>query len=283
MNTHLFIIDPQNDFCKQGETPVFDKHWRVTNPEKASGTLSIPGADKDMDRLATMIEANIRQISSITTTLDSHNDIHIAHPVFIVDSNGNHPNPFTLVTNDDIRSGKFRGSKPEFTKILDEYTAKLEATGKYKLCVWAPHCLIGTKGHAVVDSLNGAFREWCSTRAKNINFVTKGSNPFTEHYGAVQAEVTRDDDPTTKLNKSLINLLQNTGNDDILIAGEALSHCVATTIRQVAENFNPDQIKKFVLLEDACSNVTGFESFGKDFVTEMSAKGMRISNTKNYF
>ena len=283
MNAHLFIIDPQNDFCKQGEAPVFDQFWRVTNADKASGTLSIPGADKDMDRLADMIKGNLRQIRTITTTLDSHNDIHIAQPVFTVDSNGNHPNPFTLIENADVKSGKYRGSRPEWTMILDEYTAKLEATGKYKLCVWAPHCLIGTKGHAVVDSLNSAFREWSSQRGLNINYITKGSNPFTEHYGAVQAEVTRDDDTTTKLNSNLIKLLQNTGSDDILIAGEALSHCVATTIRQVAAEFTPDQIKKFVLLEDACSNVPGFEKYGEEFVVEMKAKGMRTSTTKQYF
>lgn len=264
--THLFLIDPQNDFCSP------------------NGSLFVPGADADMKRVADMVKAHIKAIRSITVTLDSHNDIHIAHPIFTVDaSTGNHPTPFTLISNADLVNAKYRGYRPEWTKIILDYTEKLEKTGKYTLCIWPPHCLIGTKGHAVTDELNEVFREWCSVRGLNINYITKGSNPFTEHYGAVMAEVERNDDPTTKLNQNLIKLLLNTGDDDILIAGEALSHCVATTIRQVAENFTSDQIKKFVLLTDACSNVTGFESHGDAFISELTGKGMRTSTTSTYF
>lgn len=263
--THLFIIDPQNDFAK------------------ANGNLFVAGADKDMERLASMIQSNIKQIKTITVTLDSHNDVHIAHPVFSVDANGNHTTPFTAITHADVVNGKFRGFRPEWTPILLDYTAALEKAGKYTLLVWPPHCLIGTPGHCVVDELNAAFRVWTSTKGRNVDFVTKGSNPFTEHYGAVMAEVERNDDPGTKLNQNLVTMLQNTGDDDILIAGEALSHCVANTIRQVADQFTPDQIKKFVLLTDACSNVTGFEALGDAFVKDMTARGMRTATTANYF
>lgn len=97
------------------------------------------------------------------------------------------------------------------------------------------------------------------------------------------AEVQQDNDVGTKLNTNLMNLLINTGDEDIVIAGEALSHCVAKTIRQVADQFAPDQIKKFVLLTDACSNVTGFEHLGEQFIKDMVAKGMRTSTTTTYF
>lgn len=73
---NLFIIDPQNDFC---------------HPSK--GSLFVAGADKDMSRLATMIKANTKMIRKIIVTLDSHNDFHIAHPSFTVDSNGVNPSP----------------------------------------------------------------------------------------------------------------------------------------------------------------------------------------------
>lgn len=265
--THLFIIDPQYDFC---------------NP---NGNLFVTGADGDMQRLAAMINGNLKRISDIIVTLDSHNPIHIAHPIFTVDANGNHPAPFTLITHADVKSGKWRGFRPNWTPILLDYTEKLEQGGKYVLCVWPPHCLIGTPGHNVTAELIQAFQNWTATGSvcRNVTYITKGSNPLTEHYGAVMAEVERDDDASTKLNSDLVNLLLNTGDDDILIAGEALSHCVATTIRQVASQFAPDQIKKFVLLTDACSNVGGFESLGEAFVKEMTAKGMRTSTTATYF
>jgi nicotinamidase-related amidase len=73
------------------------------------------------------------------------------------------------------------------------------------------------------------------------------------------------------------------GDEDILIAGEALSHCVANTIRDVASEFSDEQVKRFVFLEDASSSVPGFEELGTDFVTEMKAKGMQISTTEQYF
>ena len=263
--THLFIIDPQNDFAKVG------------------GSLFVPGADKDMARLAAMVKNNIKQIKTITVTLDSHNDFHIAHPVFTADSTGKHPAPFTEITHADVVAGKFRGFRPDFTKELLDYTAALEKAGKYKLMVWPPHCLIGTPGHCVVDELNESFREWTAVKGRNIDFVTKGSNPYTEHYGAVMAEVERNDDAGTKLNEKLVKDLQNTGDDDILIAGEALSHCVANTIRQVADTFTADQIKKFVLLTDACSNVTGCDFLGDAFVKEMTGRGMRTATTATYF
>jgi hypothetical protein len=35
-----------------------------------------------------------------------------------------------------------------------------------------------------------------------VRKVTKGENPWTEHYSAVQAEVPDDDDPRTQLNRT---------------------------------------------------------------------------------
>ncbi len=71
--------------------------------------------------------------------------------------------------------------------------------------------------------------------------------------------------------------------DEILIAGEALSHCVANTFRDVADEFGSDEyVKKLVLLTDASSNVPGFDKFGEDFVKDMTARGMRVATTVDY-
>ncbi len=80
----LFIIDPQYDFCN------------------SNGTLYVPGADKDMVRLSGMIKNNIKQIDDIHLTLDSHNRLHIAHPIWWVDNLGNHPDPFTIISAEDV-------------------------------------------------------------------------------------------------------------------------------------------------------------------------------------
>jgi nicotinamidase-related amidase len=111
--------------------------------------------------------------------------------------------------------------------------------------------------------------------------TTKGSNPFTEHFSAVKADVARADDEGTRLNGRFVKTLQQ--YDIILISGEALSHCVANTARDVVTEFSPDQVKKFVLLEDASSNVTGFEALGKKFVDDMVKMGMQIAKTDTFF
>ena len=63
----------------------------------------------------------------------------------------------------------------------------------------------------------------------------------------------------------------------------ALSHCVANTVRDIANEFGDDSyVKKLVLLTDASSSVTGFESMGDDFVREMVARGMQTSTTVDF-
>ena len=89
-----------------------------------------------------------------------------------------------------------------------------------------------------------------------------------------------DNDPSTKLNVNLIDAL--TQADEILITGEALSHCVANTVRDIAKQFGDDAVKKFTLLQDTSSNVFQCEKLGRDFVLEMSKKGMKITDTKSW-
>jgi nicotinamidase-related amidase len=113
-----------------------------------------------------------------------------------------------------------------------------------------------------------------------VNFVAKGSNLFTEHYSGLVADVPDPADPSTKINTALLDTLNEA--DEILFTGEALSHCVANTITDIANNFGVDNIKKFVLLDDTSSNVTGCDKLGQDFVKNMVAKGMRITNTRDW-
>jgi nicotinamidase-related amidase len=262
--TILLIIDPQEDFC---------------NP---NGHLYVPGADQDMRRLADMIAKHGDRISSINVTLDSHQIVHIAHPIWWINSAGQHPNPFTVITVDDVKNGTWRATNPGMQQWSEEYVEALKTNGRYALCVWPPHCLIGSKGAAVVPELLASMIDW-EMKFRKVHFVPKGSNLFTENYSAVKADVPRKDDPTTMLNRQLIDMLKS--GADILIAGEALDYCIANTIRDIANEFDVSEVAKFVLLTDATSSVNapGLEHLGKDFVNEMTAKGMRLSTTIDYF
>lgn len=260
----LLVIDPQVDFCDP------------------NGSLFVKGADADMKRLATMIRENINLIERINITLDSHQYVHIAHPIFWINSKGEHPNPFTVITVEDVEKGVWKTTNPQMQQWGLDYVKTLRDNKRYVLCIWPYHCLIGSKGATVVPELFDAVCEW-EKRFRKVNYVPKGSNIFTEHYSAVKADVIYSGDPTTMLNSTFINMLK-TGND-ILIAGEALDYCIANTIRDIANEFTEDEIKKFVLLEDAtsCVNAPGLEHLGPDFIKEMTGRGMRISTTTKYF
>jgi nicotinamidase-related amidase len=113
-----------------------------------------------------------------------------------------------------------------------------------------------------------------------VDYVTKGSNFWTEHYSAVQADVPDPQDPGTLLNTDLIQTLENA--DLIALSGQALSHCVANTIRDIANNFGEDNIKKMILLIDTTSNVPGFEKMGQDFLVEMKGRGMQVEKSTDF-
>ncbi len=260
MTNTLLIIDPQNDFCD----PV--------------GALSVPGADEDCARLATLIRENNAKLDSIHITMDTHHVYHVAHPIFWLDTNGKMPDPFTIITLDDIRRGKYHAAVDQYRHYAEEYVATLEQTGKYNLCVWPPHCLIGTWGHNVYAPLSEALREWEMTvPGRIVDYTYKGSNVRTEHYSAIRAEVSDASDPGSRTNFALIERLKTA--DNIAIAGEALSHCVANTVRDLVTTI---PVEKLIVLTDVSSSVTGFEHLGKEFMEEAAAMGIRLMSSREY-
>ena len=259
----LLIIDPQVDFCDS-------KH----------GALYVPGAEHDMNRLAAMVRRLKNKIDDIHVTLDSHHFIHIAHPIFWKDSRGQHPPVFTSISSTDVEEGVWTPTVPSLYRRALDYVHKLEQNARYALTIWPPHCLIGSPGHTVFPELFAALTEW-ESRFAFVDYVTKGSNILTEHYSAVQADVPDPADPATQINTRLIQTLENA--DMIVIAGEARTHCLANTVRDIANNFGDDSfVSKLVLLTDAASDIPGFETHAQNFMTEMVGRGMQLSTTTDF-
>lgn len=258
----LLIIDPQFDFCDP------------------SGSLYVNGADQDMERVAKMIKRIGPKINDIHVTLDTHHYVDVAHPIYLKDSSGNHPDPFTIITKDEVKNGKWATTLPSLQKRFLDYVTQLENNGKYPLCIWPPHCLIGSKGHMVYPSVFDALLEWEKSFAM-VDYVTKGSNLYTEHYSAIRADVPDPSDPSTQLNTALIQVLTET--DKIAIMGEASSHCVKNTLYDIIDAFGDESyVKKFVLIEDGMSPVTGFEQLADDMFNDLKSRGVEISTTDNF-
>ncbi len=262
MDIRLLLIDAQKDFC---------------DPD--TGSLYVSGAENDCDRVSTMIGRLGKKITRIHATLDQHHPMAIFHPMFWIDSSGTNPDPFTIISVDDLANSRWRTRAPQFQDYAEHYVGSLESGSRYPLCIWPYHCLIGSPGAAVMPSVFTAMTEWEQKYFRMVEYISKGSNYKTEHYSAVKAEVPDPEDPVgTNLNQTLIETLEEA--DMILLAGQAKSHCLANTVRDVADNFSdPVYIKKLYLLEDSTSSVTGFEQLGVDFQKEMIAKGMNVTTT----
>jgi nicotinamidase-related amidase len=266
MKTHLIVIDPQRDFC---------------DPE---GSLYVPGAENDMRRLAGFVRRLRTKLTNIHVTLDSHHVMDISHPRWWKDFSGKHPDPFTIITVQDL---KWTTTRPGMFKRSLAYLEALEAGGRYPHVIWPEHCLIGDKGHTVVPALAEAIHEWEREQFAQTDYITKGSNPWTEHFSGVKAEVPDPEDPNTQVNTGFIQTLEDA--DVILLAGEALSHCLLSTIEDIVAAFSdPAHVSKLVLLEDATSAIpdppgtTLFSDKVAKFLQEMQAKGMRISTTEEF-
>jgi nicotinamidase/pyrazinamidase len=260
----LLIIDAQNDFCSP------------------KGTLFVPGSEEDNERLSQWILSNKDAIDYIGCTLDSHQVNDIAHPGYWRDKNGNHPGPFTAITLADVENGTWSAVKPQHAR---EYLKSLEDQGDYVHVIWPEHCRIGSWGHGLDEKIDNAVTAW-SRGGKSIHFVTKGTNPDTEHFGAFEAQVPIDNRPETQYNLQLQQILEK--YDVVYLAGQAKSHCVANTLKQVVRKA-PNLAKKFVILEDCMSDVPGgpdpnnpsltFGVIAQPIYDEAKALGVRFSTT----
>ena len=260
----LLIVDPQQDFC---------------DPQ---GALSVGGAEQDMTRLAEFVRNRGAEIEAIFVTLDSHHSIDVAHPVYWVDDAGHHPKPFTIIRVPEVEAGLWRTASPEWQARALAYVRALEARNRYQLCIWPPHCLIGSPSHAVVPPLFAALCDWERQRLRPVQYIHKGENIHTEHYSAIQAEVPNPADPATQRNSNLIDTLRRT--DRVFVAGEAGSHCVAATVRDLTDSRADDAVEpaKIILLEDAVSPVAGFEALQADFLRDLTARGMVLADTTRF-
>jgi nicotinamidase-related amidase len=251
----LVAVDVQNTFC----LPDFELFVAGR-----SGT----GAVDDNRRLCEFVYRNLDAITQVVPTLDTHQAMQIFHGIFLVDEEGRHPSPYTLVSADDVADGKWRanaavaeslGLDPEYVRRhVVHYARALEQGGKYDLTIWPYHGMLGSVGHALVPAVEEALFFHTVARLSQPDFQVKGQNPLTEHYSVLGPEVTTgpDGEQIAEKNATLVNTLLEF--DAVVIAGQAKSHCVAWTIADLLEapGVRERQLaERAYLLEDCTSPV----------------------------
>lgn len=276
----LLLVDVQNTFCLPGfELFVAGR----------SGT----GAVDDNRLLCQFIYHNLAAITTISVTMDTHRALQIFHAIFLVDANGNHPGPYTLVSAEDIASGRWKFNLAVSEQLPDDiadpqkylryYTSQLKQKGKYDLTIWPYHAMLGGIGHALVPAIEEALFFHTVARYSQPDFIIKGDNPLTEHYSAIGPEVLRgpDGQQIARKNKKIPHKLQQA--DALVIAGQAKSHCVAWTIQDLLDEIqatDPSLAGKVYLLEDCTSPVVvpgvDFTEQADQAFKHFSAAGMHL-------
>lgn len=281
-STQLLVIDPQNDFC---DLPAA---WQPTDPVtgmRTTPSLPVAGAHADMQRTAAFVRAHGALLDGITITLDSHQQFDIAHPGYWQQADGRAVAAFTPITAAQVRTGAFSPRNAALLPRTLQYLDALEQQGRYTHMVWPVHCEIGSWGHGVHAEVLAACGEWQLQRRRAVRNVFKGTNPFTEHYSAIEAEVPDADDPDTALNTRLLAALGTA--DRLFIAGEASSHCVRATTEHIVQHLPRLQPgwtpARITLLTDCMSPVRGFEAQHTAFLDAMRAQGVQLARSTDDF
>ena len=238
----LLIIDGQIDFME-------------------GGALGVPGSIGDVERLTRFIYNNMGGITRIMGSLDTHTPHQIFHPCWWVNSAGDNPAPYTIITYDDVVHNRWRPVIGD-PRISLEYLKELEkvGAGKKQLCIWPYHTIAGTVGASLENQL-AKMVYFHSVARKTVNrMIHKGEDPYSEMYGIIKPEYSQ----KNWMNTPVLNAIEK--YDEIYVAGEAASHCLMESVRQTAEHFanRPDVLQRITILEDCTSPIPGYEAATKD-------------------
>ena len=281
-NVHLLLIDVQKDFCfPQGSLYVAGRSGR--------------GAVDDSRRLAELIYKNLGQITNITTTMDTHFAYQIFFPSFWVGPDDQPLSAYREITAAQIDAGEARpnpavarwlcgGNYPWLLKQVRSYCETLEQAGKYKLYLWPPHCILGSDGHALAGVVHEARMYHAFARGTQSWVEVKGGNPLTENYSVMKPEVLVRHDGQPLAQKNALFLKTLLSADAVIIAGQAASHCVKSSIDDIlAEIVATDRelARKIYLMTDCMSAVTvpdGKGGFVADFTGEAEGALQRFAD-----
>jgi nicotinamidase-related amidase len=250
----LLAVDIQNTFCIPGfELFVAGR----------SGT----GAVDDNRRLCEFVYRNLATITQVVPSLDTHRAMQVFHAIWLVDEQGNHPPPYTLVSAEDVDAGRWRvnarvaealGVDVDYAgRHLAHYARQLAEGGKYDLTIWPYHAMLGGISHALVAAFEEAVFFHSIARYSQPDFHVKGDNPLTEHYSMLGPEVTEGPDGDRLADKEVHLVEELLAFDVVVVAGQAKSHCMAWTIDDLLQHYAVREglAQRTYLLEDCTSPV----------------------------
>lgn len=262
----LVLVDYQHDFVDP------------------TGTLYVPGSQHDVARLLTWFYANAHRISSIYASLDTHVPLQIFFSSWWKNPHtGEHPQAYTVITTEDVAHERW---VPVFQPRWSvSYVRQLQQQAKKDLMIWPAHTMEGTLGHMLVAPISEAISWHSAARNALPTYIVKGRTLRTEYYGIFGAEVPDPSDTESTLNLPLLDAVMK--HDKVYIAGEAKSHCVLETERQLVNRFGniPELMHRLHFLRDCTSSVQhpaiDFDALAEHELATMEHQGVRLVSSSD--
>lgn len=257
----LVLVDYQHDFVDP------------------TGMLAVPGAREDVARLLAWFYANASRITTIYASLDTHLPFQIFFSAWWHDPRtGEHPQPFTPISAADLDNGYWEPlNEPEWSR---HYVHLLNKQARKDLMIWPHHTMQGTQGHMLVAPISEAIAWHSAARDTQPLYIEKGLTTRTEFYGIFGAEVPDPADPASSLNRPLLDAVLR--HDRVYIAGEAKSHCVLETERQLIGYIgnHPELLQRLHFLSDCTSSVQhptiDFDALADEELARMQELGVHM-------
>ncbi len=280
----------------------------------AGGRLSVAGAWNDTQREVEWDARNAHCITMHGQSADWHPltarfDMHFwvarsgnpyglppgSHPYPFMDGPDQ---PFPIITPQNCWHPKHNPNgcwKPIVTaqKYLDETWEYVNALGLVVL--WTKHCHRFTLGATIEPVVmanimyHNFLRGWLEAEPA---WYTKGVSWRTEYFGILAPEFEIADDENAQLTLNILQLFDGFPDqgilpfDLIIVTGQAASHCVLRTMQQmvkhIEESGRDEAIKKIIYLSDTSSTIIGFEEATEKAHTELQAKGVQMTTTKEF-
>ncbi|HEU0001130.1 MAG TPA: hypothetical protein VFQ36_09545 [Ktedonobacteraceae bacterium] len=269
-------LTPASDDKEKIAVMLVDYQHDFVDP---SGTLYVPGAEADVARFLTWFYTNAHKITTIYASLDTHIPFQIFYSSWWLNPQTHkHPQPFTVITGQDVDNRTWVPLlEPEWSA---RYVHELQQKARKDLMIWPYHTMQGTLGHMLVAPISEAIAWHSAARQTQPIYIEKGLTTRTEFYGIFGAEVPDPQSPATNLNIPLLDAVMQ--HDKVYIAGEAKSHCVLETERQIVEHYanQPDTLRKLYFLKDCTSSVQhptiDFDALAEEELAKMRASGVNV-------
>lgn len=279
----LLIIDPQNDFCN----PTGSLYVKGAEEDmKRLCKFVEANSNKFLDVIVTLDAHNKTHIANASQWMIVENGVERElpkdHPPHLLDIGEviSGPNDPKLLDT----SGKvmYKMRDPNYIGIywLEAYMKALEGMGK-QFFIWPDHCIGGSYGCGIYDILDKALMNAVTKSGGKLgyNLVYKGMEDSVEQYSAIQLDVPpkkKADNSSNEISDLYIKYIESRHNggkmdiqpvvniglvsmlnsyDEIYIAGEAATHCVSTTIKDMISNGISKE--KIFIIEDCMSDITG--------------------------